>query len=70
MCAAVHPRGERPVIDTRYDHRRITDKGALEVTRIRNLGFEYDKIPGWAAKDTLLFAVVDCLRTENLVGHA
>jgi len=70
MGAAVDQRVDRAVRVAVHDDRGIADIGDAEITGVRHLGLEPEKIPCRAAKDPLLLALVSLGIVIKAVGHA
>src|SRR3546814_19792331 len=54
MRATINPGGKAAVRTTCHDDGRVTDEGPLEVVRVRDFGFQAEKVQYRAAKNPLL----------------
>src|SRR3546814_20138141 len=61
--------GKAAVRTTCHDDGGVTDEGPLEVVRVRDFGFQAEKVPYRAAKNPLLPPVVDFLTAEYSIRN-
>src|SRR6516165_7320556 len=70
MSATIDQSVDRAIWVAVHDDRGVADIGSAEIAGVRNLGLEPEKIPGRAAEDPLLLALVRLRIVIKPVRHA